>query len=152
MVDIFDRKSLFEILNRLGAGDKPAFGMMTAQHMVEHLAFGVRFCNGKAPQQRYFAAEKEQQIKAFVIGTETDIPPGFKAPVLPAEGLPSLELLSLAHAVENLEAELNEFDNYFKSHPSHKPINPTMGELHYAEWVRFQNRHFAHHFKQFRLL
>ena len=152
MIDILDRPKLFEILSRLKADDKPAFGAMTPQHMVEHLAFVVRFYNGKEPQQHHYATDKQQKIKAFVIDTDKDIPIGFKYPVLPTEGLPTLKHSSLSNAIDNLKTELIEFDNYFLKHPSDKPINPTMGELNYKEWVRFHNRHFTHHFKQFRLL
>ena len=152
MIDIFDRRKLFEILSKLQADDLPEFGAMTAQHMVEHLAFAIRFSNGKEPQQHHYPTDKEQKIKAFVIGTDKDMPVGFKSPVLPAEGLSTLKHLSLSNAIDNLKTELNDFDNYFLKHRSDKPINPTMGELNYKEWVRFHNRHFTHHFKQFRLL
>jgi hypothetical protein len=152
MIDILDRTKLFEILSKLRADDKPAFGAMTPQHMVEHLAFVVRFSNGKEPQQHHYTADKQQKIKAFVIDTDKDIPIGFKYPVLPTEGLPALKHSSLSNAIDNLKTELNEFDNYFLKHPSARPINPIMGELNYKEWVRFHNRHFTHHFKQFRLL
>ena len=152
MIDILDRTKLFEILRKLQPADKPEFGAMTPQHMVEHLAFVVRFSNGKEPQQHHYTTDKQEKIKAFVIDTDKDIPIGFKYPVLPTEGLPTLKHSGLSNAIDNLKIELNEFDNYFLKHPSDKPINPTMGELNYNEWVRFHNRHFAHHFKQFRLL
>jgi hypothetical protein len=152
MIDILDRAKLFEILSKLQADDKPEFGAMTPQHMVEHLAFVVRFSNGKEPQQHHYTTDKQQKIKAFVIDTDKDIPIGFKYPVLPTEGLLTLKHSGLSNAIDNLKTELNQFDNYFLKHPSDKPINPTMGELNYKEWVRFHNRHFTHHFKQFRLL
>lgn len=152
MIDILDRIKLFEILSRLQLGDKPEFGAMTAQHMVEHLAFTVRFSNGKEPQQHHYPANREQKIKAFVIGTDKEMPTNFKSPVLPTDGLPTLKYTSLTDAVNNLKTELNKFDNYFLKHPTNRPINPTMGELDYNEWVRFHNRHFTHHFKQFKLL
>ena len=152
MIDILDRTKLFEILSKLQADDKPEFGAMTPQHMVEHLAFAVRFANGNEPQQHHYPTDKELKIKAFVIGTDNDMPIGFKSPVLPSEGLPTLKYSSLTRAIENLKTDLNDFDNYFSNHPLDKPINPTMGELNYQEWVRFHNRHFAHHFRQFRLL
>ena len=152
MIDFLDRTKLFEILSKLQADDKPEFGAMTPQHMVEHLAFVVRFSNGQDPQQHHYTTDKQQKIKAFVIDTDKDIPIGFKYPVLPTEGLPTLKHSGLSNAIDNLKTELNELDNYFLKHPSNKPINPTMGELNYKEWVRFHNRHFTHHFKQFRLL
>ncbi len=152
MIDILDRTKLFDILSQLQASEKPRFGAMTAQHMVEHLAFAVRFSNGKEPQRHYYPPEKEQKIKAYILDTDNDFMIGFKAPVLPAEGLPELQHSNLSDAVSGLKTELTGFDSYFLQHPGDKPVNPTMGELNYNEWVRFHNRHFTHHFKQFGLM
>lgn len=152
MIDILDRVKLLGILDQLQPGEKPRFGAMTAQHMVEHLAFSVRFSNGKEPQKHYYPPEKEQKIKTYILDTDNDFMIGFKAPVLPADGLPELWCSDLKEAVSALRNELVCFDNYFEEHPADQPVNPTMGELNHREWVRFHNRHFSHHFKQFGLL
>ncbi len=152
MVDILDRTKLFDILARLQADEKPRFGAMTAQHMVEHLAFTVRFSNGKEPQRHYYPPEKEQRIKVYILDTDNDFIIGFKAPGLPEEGLPELQHSDLDDAVSGLKTELIDFDSYFLRHPEDQPVNPTMGELNFKEWIRFHNRHFTHHFKQFGLM
>jgi hypothetical protein len=152
MIDILNRGKLFETIGKLQVYDKPIFGEMTPQHMVEHLILTVRISTRKEPQKHYFPSEKEQKIKAFVIGTDNDMPIGFKSPILPPDGLPALKYSNLTDAIDNLKTELNDFDDYFRNNPLDKPINPTMGELNYQEWVRFHNRHFMHHFKQFGLL
>jgi len=152
MIDISDKANIFDTLSHLYPGEKPRFGTMSPQHMVEHLAFSVRFSNGKEPQKHYYSPEKEQKIKAYILDTDNDFMIGFKAPVLPAEGVPELRCANLDEAVSVLKNELVDFDRYFEEHPAALPVNPTMGELNYREWVRFHNRHFTHHFKQFGLL
>lgn len=152
MIDILDRTNLFDILSQLQASEKPRFGTMTAQHMVEHLVFTVRFSNGKEPQRHYYPPEKEQKFKAYILDTDNDFMIGFRSPVLPAEGLPELQYSNLNDAVARLETELTDFDSYFLQHPADQPVNPAIGELNYKEWVRFHNRHFTHHFKQFGLM
>ncbi len=151
MIDILNKPELSALLGKLREDDLPAFGAMSAQHMVEHLAFTVAFSNGNAPQQRHYPPEKEQKIKAFIIDSDHDMPISFKSPVLPAEGLPLLRHGNLAQAIDQLNIELQQFDHYFALHPSAEPVNPTMGALNYTEWLRFHNRHFTHHFKQFKL-
>lgn len=151
MINILDRAVLWDILAPLQAGEPPRFGNMTAQHMVEHLAFAVCFSNGKEPQQHYYPAEKEQKIKAYILDTDNDFLVGFRSPVMPAEGLPNLQHPDLEEAIRHLKAELSDFDSYFLRHPEARPVNPTMGELDHKEWIRFHNRHFTHHFKQFGL-
>lgn len=152
MIDILNRTALFDLINKLREDDKPVFGAMSPQHMVEHLAFTLGFSNGNEPQQQHYPAEKEQKIKAFIIDSDQDMPVSFKSPVLPEEGLPELKQASLADAIEQLNKELQDFDHYFSLNPSEQPLNPTMGALNYTEWLRFHNRHFTHHFKQFRLI
>ncbi|MBX2953927.1 MAG: hypothetical protein KF870_15600 [Leadbetterella sp.] len=152
MINILDRANIFDILSHLHSDEKPRFGAMSPQHMVEHLAFSVRFSNGKEPQKHYYSPEKEQKIKTYILDTDNDFMIGFKAPVLPPEGLPELHCADLDEAISALKNELGDFDRYFEVHPAAQPINPTMGELNYREWVRFHNRHFSHHFKQFGLL
>lgn len=152
MIDILNRTGVFELITKLREDDQPVFGAMSPQHMVEHLAFTVGFSNGNAPQQQHYPAEKEQKIKAFILDTDNDMPVGFSSPVLPAEGLPVLKQDSLDDAIEQLNRELKHFDHYFALHPAAKPVNPTMGALSYTEWLRFHNRHFTHHFKQFSLI
>lgn len=153
MIDILDRVNVFDILGRLQADENPRFGAMTAQHMVEHLAYAVRFSNGKEPQSHHYPAEKEQKIKAYILDTDNDFLIGFRSPVMPAEGLlPDLQYSDLDEALTCLKTELADFDSYFLRHPEDHPVNPTMGELNHKEWIRFHNRHFTHHFKQFGLL
>jgi oxepin-CoA hydrolase/3-oxo-5,6-dehydrosuberyl-CoA semialdehyde dehydrogenase len=152
MVDILDRDTIFKMLNPLKVDALPVFGAMTAQHMVEHLILTVRFSNGKEPQRHHFSREKEEKIKAYVIGTDKEMPIGFKSPVLPIEGFLPLVCSSLSSAKDRLRVELKDFDLHFANNPLDKPINPTMGQLNYQEWVIFHNRHFTHHYHQFKLL
>ncbi len=151
-MDNLDPIPFFEAIDRLQADQKPLFGSMQAQHMVEHLVLTLRFSNGKQPQQRHYSPEKEQRMRAFVLHTDQALPVGFKSPVLPAEGLPPLVYPDLAAAVKAFKTELQDFEAYFRQYPDEKPVNPTMGELDYEEWVRFHSKHVAHHFKQFELL
>ena len=151
MIDILDRINLYEILNKIQADDKPIFGMMTAQHMVEHLALVVRFSNGKLPQINHFPG-KEEKIKSFLLDTEKEIPIGLKLPVLPIDKLIALNYSDLIFAINILKLELSDFDTYFANNPTALPIHPATGELTYKEWLIFHNNHFRHHFKQFGLL
>lgn len=152
MIDILNRTDLLERIHKLKEEDTPAFGAMSPQHMIEHLAFTIGFSNGNAPQQQHYPAEKEQMIKAFILDSDKDMPISFRSPVLPVEGLPALKHASLADAMEQLQKELNDFDHYFALNADAQPVNPTMGVLNYREWLRFHNRHFTHHFKQFNLI
>jgi len=151
-ININQRQQVFDRLKKLRADDKPGFGLMGPQHMVEHLGLVLRFCNGKAPQQLHFPKEKADMVKSVLIYTDKEISAGFKTPILPKDGLLPLEFPSLDTAIAALSHELDAFDQYFKQFPQAKPMNPIMGELDHREWTIFQNKHFTHHYKQFGLL
>ncbi len=152
-VDIAQHQSeVLECLARLKGDEIPVFGIMTAQQMVEHLAFVVRFSNGKAPQQLHTPETVAERIKAHVINTEKPLRPGFKSPVLPQDGTLPLLHRDMAGALVALAAELDDFHRHFATHPTDKLMNPVMGELDHAEWVIYHNKHFAHHLRQFNLI
>jgi hypothetical protein len=151
MIDINNRQEITDIIKKLSVDSSPLWGKMTAQHMVEHLTFTVKFSNGKTPQRLYFTQEKAELIKTFVVYSDKDLTKGFKAPML-GDDLPGLENPDIQTAVENLFVELERFDNYFVLNPDAKPTNPTMGELDRQEWIKFHNKHFTHHFRQFNLI
>jgi len=152
MIDITDYAKLSGALTQLHADDQPLFGIMTPQHMTEHLASIVRFSNGKDPRQLVFPADRAQKNKEIIIYTDTALPLGFKSPALPKEGLADLTHSDLASAIETLQQELADFDSYFAQYPDATPMNPIMGELNHREWIVFHSKHFTHHFKQFGLI
>ena len=151
MIDINKRQEITDIIKNLSVDSSPLWGKMTAQHMVEHLTFTVMFSNGKTPQRLYFTQEKAELIKTFVVYSDKDLTKGFKAPML-GDDLPELQNPDIQTAVENLFVELERLDNYFVLNPDAKPTNPTMGELDRHEWIKFHNKHFTHHFRQFNLI
>lgn len=147
---VLQRNRVLELLYSLSPDQTPLFGTMSPQHMVEHLAFVVKFSNGKLPQQLYYRQEKANKFKQYTIYSENELVPGFKAPMLSDE-LPPLEHNSLAEAIEALKEELKAFDVHFQQDPDSRPVSPTLGPLLYEEWVIFHNKHFKHHLKQFGL-
>ncbi|MDI9365900.1 MAG: hypothetical protein QM541_13170 [Flavobacterium sp.] len=151
MVDINNRQEISEKLNLLKIDSLPLFGKMTAQHVVEHLTFAIMFSNGKLPQKLYYPNDKAILIKAIIIYSDKEMPIGFKAPML-SDDLLELKFPDLKTSVSILLSELKEFDKYFDENKDATPINPTMGELNKQEWTIFHNKHFEHHFKQFKLI
>jgi oxepin-CoA hydrolase/3-oxo-5,6-dehydrosuberyl-CoA semialdehyde dehydrogenase len=149
MITIDNRKGLLEALRGLNPNVRPAFGIMTPHHMVEHLAFAVKFSNGKLPQRLYVPSERAETMKNFLLG-EGEHPIGFKSPLL-GDGLEPLLTTNLNTATDYLDKELTVFDTYFRENPDATFTHPLLGELTYSEWVLFHNKHFSHHFKQFNI-
>jgi hypothetical protein len=66
MIDINKRDELFTTLYTLREDQQPIFGLMTAQHMVEHLIWSVTFCNGKFPQQQITTPEMAIKLRPVI--------------------------------------------------------------------------------------
>ncbi len=152
MISIQNRQQISVLFGQLTQDSMPLFGQMTAQHMVEHLTFSVDLSNGSKPQELQYPQEKAEKIKHFLIYTPGQIPEGFKSPLLPTDQLIPLNSPDLPHAISDLEVALDQFFQFFAHHPEAKPINPTMGELNFQEWICFHNKHFFHHLRQFGLV
>lgn len=150
-INISDTNSLADSLLKLKPDTRPSFGIMTPQHMIEHLTFAMKSSNGKAPQHVHYPPAVADRIRASVISSDNKLPLGFKSPILPKEGLAELSHPDLFSAIEELLTEVKDFHHYFQINQDAKPVNPTIGELNHQEWIIFHNKHFEHHFEQFRL-
>lgn len=151
-LDIRDRDSISDRLQGLRSDTPALFGIMTAQHMVEHLLKTIELSAGKGHVPLALPLERAERIKSAVVHTANPLPYGFKSPLMPSEGLPPLVYPDLASSIRQLEIGLDEFGRYYNIHPDTKLINPSLGELNYEEWLVFHGKHFTHHFKQFGLL
>ena len=143
----FDTIDIKHALRDLKPSTPPQWGLMTAQHMVEHLAFVLRAANGKLKVEVITPEEKLPKMKAF-LQTDNPLPKNFKLPLLP-EKPGSYECKNLYEAIEMLEKEIVDFKNHFAADQDKIEAHPTFGHLNYGEWESFQNKHFAHHFEQF---
>ena len=152
MIHIYDRQDIAARLEKLKHDTIPNFGKMTAQHMVEHVAFAVKFSNGKLPTHLYYPPDKAELIKSVLIYSDQPFPIGFKAPMISKKQLPELLFPDLPTAIDELFKELDNFDRYFASHVGIKPVHPVVGACDLKEWIMFHNRHFTHHFSQFGLI
>ena len=140
------------LLDSLTADTPPVFGMMTAQHMVEHLIWSLKISNGEKQSEQFFRHEKAEKMKAALIYTDAEMPLGFRAPVLPVNEVLALEYLNLEKAKSVFKEELDRFHEYFLKNPEATLMNPSLGLLSHKEWLVFHTKHFKHHFKQFSLL
>jgi hypothetical protein len=139
-----------KILAQLKTEKTPTWGVMTAQHMVEHLGITIKISNGKKAVQLVTPIEQLEIKRTFLFG-QMPFPKNVKMfGVL--TGLIALKFQDLEVAKEALYNEIQDFITYFEGNDGLKPMHPVFGELTKAEWVLFHEKHFNHHFLQFGLL
>lgn len=142
----------FEKTNSLSADTKPAWGKMSVQHMLEHLA---DFYNVSADKIKMKLLTPEEQLPAYMAFLHSDkvFRENTKAPaeLIGDEPLP-LRLASLEAAKEDYRLAVNSFVQYFKNNETARTLHPTFGMLNFEEWVKLHYKHVVHHMTQFNLL
>jgi oxepin-CoA hydrolase/3-oxo-5,6-dehydrosuberyl-CoA semialdehyde dehydrogenase len=138
-------------IDKLTESTKPVWGIMTPQHMVEHLVLAVKSSNGSLPIDKCMnPPEKFHVLKKFLLSPR-QLPKNFVNSVIGDELKPLLNS-NLDFAKEELLKEVMLFDQFFNNNPSASPINATFGPLNKEEWIIFHKKHFNHHFRQFDLI
>ena len=139
-----------ELLKELTPDKKSEWGIMSAQHMIEHILLAVQMSNGKLVLECFNGKEKLPMLKRYLMSSRP-LPKGFVNPYN-GEGLLPLKFTNLVEAITELEKEVNDYYNYFDENPEAKLTNVTFGELEKDEWGVFHDKHFTHHLKQFGLV
>ena len=140
-----------ELLEGLKTEKTPKWGVMTAQHMVEHLGLTVKISNGKKNVQLVTPIEQLEIKRTFLFG-KMPFPKNVKISGVTTTELNTLKFEDLETAKKALYSEIQDFLTYFEGNDGLKPMHPVFGELTKAEWMLFHQKHFNHHFLQFGLL
>jgi hypothetical protein len=146
LIDSSRVESAIQRLSVLDASARPRWGKMDALAMVEHLsnsmeiALGLRQARAVAPS---WIAPLLWRLGSLAL----PIPPGM--PSTP-------EFLAVrGESFEPARAELGRLLRRFHrdalADPAAIHVHPVFGALNRLQWAELQDRHLAHHFKQFRL-
>lgn len=137
------------LLTQLKPDQKPLWGKMTPQHMVEHLYKAVQASINEVSLEVYTEERKISVLKKLFLG-ERPLPKEFMNPAIGPE-LMSLEFENLNSAIIELANVMHRYDKFFNENPSAKTAHPIFGHLIKEEWDTFHQKHFKHHLSQFGL-
>jgi oxepin-CoA hydrolase/3-oxo-5,6-dehydrosuberyl-CoA semialdehyde dehydrogenase len=135
-------------LGKLKDSDKPEWGKMSSQHMVEHLILAVQSSNGTLEISDFITPPAKLNVAKRFLMSDRPLPKNFVNTII-GEGLKPLINPDLDSAKKKFFEEIEKFENFFIDHPESKPINATFGPLNKEEWIQFHKKHFTHHFQQF---
>lgn len=143
---------LIKKLKKLNADTKPKWGMLTAQHMIEHLEFGLKIAKGDIQNFKIVTPEEHLDKIQENLYNYKKIPKNYKKPLEKEEKLEDLRYDNLSSAKEALLKSYDEFHHFYKDNPETKTKNAVFGYLNYFEWKLLNRKHFHHHFEQFGLV
>jgi hydroxymethylglutaryl-CoA reductase len=140
---------MLAVLNGLTPNQKPLWGKMKAQEMVEHLSDMLMMSRGTgnftidvdaetiARRQQFLSSDKEMAKNIAVPFTKDII---------------ELRHDELELALDEFAEEWINFTEYYENNPNTSVIHPYYGDLDFNLWLKMHDKHFTHHFKQFGLI
>lgn len=143
-----EKEEIKSRLENLTEHSERAFGIMTPQHMIEHLILTIKLSYGRIKLPDFEPNEKQLMQKQALIYSDIQFPVGVRAPGL-GENLLDLRFPSLKAAKTELLKSIDDYQFHFQLNPIDKTIHPRFGKLDYDEWERFHKKHIDHHFRQF---
>lgn len=153
MEHIFEKEKIATLLDQLHPDTPARWGMMSPQHMVEHLrAMMHDFLHRPEKFKLELPEEKVPRAKATLHDLSREMPQNFKTTFLPQDSLSPLEFKDLSTAKAKLFEQIELFHQFWTDNPSATRLHPFFGELDHEHWLLVNNKHFYHHFKQFGLV
>ena len=140
-----------ELMLGLTSETKPQWGILTPQHMIEHMEFFAHIGLGTIPSE-ITTPEKYLERTQESLWNHRPMPHGFEHPLLKKGELEDLKYGSLEEAKVNLLESLRAVEAKFEEDPEFLALNPVFGYLDAYNWKLLCRKHFHHHFSQFGLL
>ncbi len=146
-----NRANIVSALAKLTEDAKPAYGIMTAQHMVEHLEFFTRMSMGEIETHIDTPEERIERFQESLYN-HRPMPERFDHPLLRKGETEDLRFANLAEAKEKYLAAYDRFELFFKENPGLETPNTVFGMLNKELWDLLNRKHLDHHFSQFGLI
>ena len=146
-----NRSNVEEILSGLTEKSNAKWGIMSAQHMLEHLEHGFRTAIG-AEEVAITTPEDQWEKYQDSLFNYYQMPKNFKHPMLKENEAEQLKYADLQQAKEAFLKAWDEFEEFFKENPEEKTNNAVFGKLDKNHWDLLNRKHFHHHFSQFGLV
>lgn len=139
-------------LEKLTENSKPKWGILTPQHMVEHLEEGYRILSGEIQDFEIATPEKVlEKVHASLYNYEK-FPRNSHFPTMKKDELEDLKHPDLEIAKEKMLEARENYLNFFKENPEAKLKNMVFGMLNRYDSYLLERKHLNHHFEQFGLI
>ncbi len=138
-------------LAQLKENSKPSWGIMSAQHLVEHFEYWFQVAMGKVHMKILTPEEKIEKWQDTLFNYHP-MPKSFDHPSLKKGKTEDLRFENLAEAKMALLQAYDDYLAFFKAHPEKETPNAVFGNLNHEHWDLLNRKHFHHHFQQFGII
>jgi oxepin-CoA hydrolase/3-oxo-5,6-dehydrosuberyl-CoA semialdehyde dehydrogenase len=151
LVEMTDEK-IAECLNKLTENSKPKWGILTPQHLLEHLEHGYKIMSGQIQDFEIATPEKILDKVHNSLYTYDKFPQGTSFPTMKKGELEELVYTDYETAkIKMLEAR-EAYKLFFKENPDAVLKNLVFGNLSKYDSYLLERKHLNHHFEQFGIL
>ncbi|MFT4760078.1 MAG: oxepin-CoA hydrolase/3-oxo-5,6-dehydrosuberyl-CoA semialdehyde dehydrogenase [Paraglaciecola sp.] len=145
------RDYLVEQFDKLTDNSQPNWGLMTAQHLVEHFDYFNLIALGEMKSKMY-TPEKYLEDTQDSLWDYRPMPKSFDHPALKKGEVEELRYTNLAESKKAFFENYDKLKAFFKENKGATASNPVFGDLTAYEFSLMERKHFAHHFEQFGLI
>lgn len=142
-------ETMLSALSRLSNSNKPLWGKMNAQEMVEHLSDMLMMARGTGNFNIDVDAETIARRQQFLL-SDKELAKNIAVPF--TKELIELRNDELELAVDEFTDEWLNFIELYENNPDTSVVHPYYGALDFNLWLKMHDKHFMHHFKQFGLI
>ena len=150
-VEMTDEK-IQECLNKLTAEAKPKWGIMTPQHLMEHLELTYKIASGEIQDFEIATPEKVLEKVHNSLYNYKKFPKNTPYPTSKKGELEDLIHPDFLTAKEKFLEQREKYKTFFKENPDAILKNLVFGELNRYESYLLERKHLNHHFEQFGLI
>ena len=141
-----------ELVSKMKPDMVPKWGIMSPQHMIEHLEYTYKIAAGEIQDFEIATPEKILEKVHNSLYNYDKFPRNSKFPQLDKDSLDTLKHPDFKTAVEKFKLQRKKYLTFFEEHPEATLNNIVFGELNRYEWYLIERKHLNHHFEQFGLL
>ena len=139
-------------LDKLTENTKPKWGIMTPQHLLEHLEESYRILSGEIQDFEVATPEKILEKVHDSLYNYEKFRRESRFPTMKKGELEKLKHPDLATAKEKFLEARGQYLDFFKENPDAVLKNMVFGELNRYESYLLERKHLNHHFEQFGLI
>ncbi len=150
-VEMTDEK-IQECLAKLTVDTKPKWGIMTPQHMIEHLEYTYKIASGEIQDFEVSTPEKILEKVHASLYNYDKFPRNTNFPLLEKDTLDTLRYPDLVTAKQKFKEVRETYKTFFKENSEAILKNMVFGDMNRYEWYLLERKHLNHHFEQFGLI
>jgi oxepin-CoA hydrolase/3-oxo-5,6-dehydrosuberyl-CoA semialdehyde dehydrogenase len=141
-----------ESLNKLTENSKPEWGILTSQHLLEHLEEGYKILSGAIQDFEIATPEKILDKVHNSLYNYDKFPKGSAFPTMKKGEVENLVHPDFDTAKVKFFEAREAYKNFFNENPDAVLKNMVFGELNKYESYLLERKHLNHHFEQFGIL